>query len=218
MVDNTRPSPQLPRHSPETGRIAAEKQLFHELEQIALTLVTAQDSGRAAAIKFVKLICAFLRDRGLSGQALKPLINVMKAFQDVEEGVLPELFDPNAAKKFEAQKWSRSSAGAETKVFAAALMNALMRRREDKMKKSDAARLVARCAKKWPRVSIGIITHDTVANWRDEFLQRMSTDPDRRAFESHSRNFVEGPRASNFLKESLRSGPPLTGGLHKSKT
>ena len=86
------------------------------------------------------------------------------------------------------------------------------------MKEVEAARRVARCAEKWPRVSSGIITHDTVANWRDELLQSMSTDLDRMMFESYSRSFVEGPRAPEFLKEALQSGPPLTGGLRKPKT
>jgi hypothetical protein len=209
--------PQFPRHSPETGRIAAEKQLFHELEQTALKLASDGDFGRDAAIDAVKLVSAFLRDRGLSGQALKPLINLRKALEDVERGILPELFDPTAVKRLETQKWSRSSAGAETKIFAAALMDALMRG-EDKMTKSGAARRVARSAEKWPRVSSGIITPATVANWRDELLQRMSTDRDRRMFESYSRSFVKGPRASAFLKEVLRTGPPLTDGLRRSKT
>ena len=128
MTDPAKLPPQLPRHSPDTGRIAAEKRLFNELEQIALNLASTEDFGRAVAIEAMKSICIFLHDRGLSGQALKPVIDILKAFGDVEKGVLPPLFDPNAAKKFEAQKWSRSSAAAETKVFAAALMDALMRR------------------------------------------------------------------------------------------
>jgi hypothetical protein len=205
----------LPRHSPAVGRIAAEKRLFNELDKIAPNLASTENFGRAVMIESMKSICIFLHDRGLSGQALKPFIDILKALGDVEKGVLPPVFDPKAAMKFEAQKWSRSSAAAETKVFAAALMDALIRK---KMKKSEAAKLVARFAKNWPRISIGVITHTTVANWRDELGQRMSTDADRMSFERYSRNFVTGPRAPAYLKEALRSGPPLTGGRRNPKT
>jgi len=217
MTVHAKLPPQLPRHGPETGRITAEKRLFHELDQIALTLASAEDFGRGAAIDALTATCFFLKGRGFSGQALKPLIDVRKGLQEVVRGVLPELFDPGAAKQAQKRRWSRSSAATEIKVFAAALMDALMRGKS-KMKKRDAAGRVARHTERWPRVSVGVITADTVANWRDELLQRMSTDPDRQMFEGYSRSFIEGPRTSAFLKDALRSGPPLTGGLHKPKT
>ena len=65
--------PALPRRSIETPRVQAETALFVALEANARELNDASDFGRAAGIEAIASIWEWLRMRGLSGQALKPL-------------------------------------------------------------------------------------------------------------------------------------------------
>ena len=113
-----------------------------------------------------------------------------------------------------ARKWSRSAASRETKLYAAACMDALMKRG---ISKDVAAARVARFAAGWPRVSQGEIKESTVANWRDELLQSPSNAADRCRFESYSRMLSQGPRANAFLEEVLRGGPVMTGGVRRKR-
>jgi hypothetical protein len=220
-MKSTRKSPpsKFPRHEPEANLEQAERLLFEEMEHAAELLQSQEDFGRSGVRHAVHTCHSFLHVRGLSGQALKPLIDLVAALENVDEGVLPELFDPKLRPGHSpARKWSRSGASRETKLYAAACMDALMKRGTSK---DEAAARVARFASGWPRVSRGEIKASTVANWRDELLQSPSNDPGRYLFGSHSRMMSQGPRASAYLEEVLRAGPMMTGGVRrqrKSKT
>jgi hypothetical protein len=206
----------FPRHKPKADLALAERVLFEEMEHAAELLQSEDDFGRAGVVHALRTCHSFLLVRGLSGQALKPLIDLINALESVDKGVLPELFDPKIKRgQLPAKTWSRSPAAQETKLLAAACMDALVK---GNLSKTAAAARVADFAVKWPRVSKGIITGRTVTNWRDELLQAPSKSAARRHFEGLSRMFSERPNSKSYLKEALRIGPVMTGGVRKRKT
>lgn len=202
----------LPRHAPQAARILAEETLFEELEAVA-QLRSDEDFGRQSAKRAISACYSFLLVRGLSGQALKPLQNLLAALDDVANGTLPELFDPKLKPgRAPVRRWTRSAAGKEIKLYAAGCMDALMR--NGKSKKSSAEK-VARAIEKWPLVSTGVIKPGTVTNWRDDLLQRPTSDVERDQFQRLSSSLSEGPRAEHYLEQVLGHGPPLSGGIVK---
>jgi hypothetical protein len=208
-------SSKFPRHEPEANLELAEQAVFEEMEHAAELLQSQEDFGRSGARHALHACYSFFQVRGLSGQALKPLIDLVMALEDVDQGVLPEVFDPKLRPgQRPTRKWSRSAASRETRLYAAACMDALMK---SGTPKDEAAARVARFGGDWPRASRGEIKASTVANWRDELLQSSSNDPDRSRFESYSRMLSQGPRAKAFLQEVLRVGAVMTGGVRRKR-
>jgi hypothetical protein len=73
----------------------------------------------------------------------------MAAFERIDKGVLPKLFDPKMEPgELPGRKWSRSFAADEIKIHAAACMDALMK---SGVGKNEAAVRVERHADNWPR-------------------------------------------------------------------
>ncbi len=209
------PTTKFPRHQPQTARVKAEQALFEEMEHAAELLQSEDDFGRAGVCHAIHACHSFLHVRGLSGQALKPLIDLVAAFENIDKGVLPELFDPSIKRsELSERKWSRSYAASEIKIHAAACMEALMKTGK---RKNEAATYVARRTDYWPRVSHGLINANTVTNWRDELLQQSSDNRERKRFEQRSAMFGNGARAKEYLAEALRHGPVQTGGVHKGR-
>jgi len=209
------PPSKFPRHEPEADLARAEQVVFEEMEHAAELLQSEEDFGRFGTNHALHACYSFLHARGLSGQGLKPLIDLMAALESVASGVLPELFDPKLKPgRMPERKWSRSAAVREIKIHAAACMDALM---QNGVGKDEAAARVARHADNWPRFSQGLIKPSTVANCRDELLQQSSDNRERRRFERLSAMFSQGPRASEYLAEALRVGPVLTGGVRKRR-
>jgi hypothetical protein len=203
------------RHEPEADLQRAEQALFEEMEHAAELLQSEEDFGRSGVRHAVYACYSFLHARGLSGQALKPLSDLIASLKSVDEGVLPEIFDPKLRPgQIPERKWSRSAASREMKVYAAVCMDALMR---NGASKPEAAARVARCAARWPRVSQSEIKASTVANWRDELLQSPSTAPERYLFESYARMLSQRPKAKTYLEEVLRFGPVMTGGVRRKR-
>jgi hypothetical protein len=201
------------RHEPEVEGELAELALFEEMERAAELLQSQEDFGRSGIGHAVHACYSFLHVRGLSGQALKPLIDLIRALKSVDKRILPELFDPKVKPaQIPARKWSRSPAALETKVLAAACMDALM---NNDVSKSTAARRVADHASQWPRVSEGMIAANTVTNWRDELLQAPKRSDLRQSFVRLSLMFSQGARSKAHLKEALRLGPVFSGGIRK---
>lgn len=204
---------QFPRHWAEAELEFAATALIQEMERAARLLQTEQDFGRSGVSRAIYACYSFLYVGGLSGQALKPLADLLRALDSVDEGVLPELFDPNIKNcELPERKWSRSWAATETKIYAAACMDALMKTGSTK---DEAAERVTRSTEKWPRVSSGCINPNTVVNWRDELLQEIGQSHERLLFSELSKKFVEGPNASEYLKGVLRIGPLYTSGVRK---
>lgn len=219
-------SPRFPRHPPSASRVVAEKTLFEEMEAAAVLLQSEEDFGRAGVRRALAACHSFLHVRGLSGQALKPLSDLIRAFEAIGEPspgpsstirrrprTLPELFDPKARPgRRRNEKWSRSPAARDTKTQAAAMMDGLMK---SGISKETACRQVARAASKWPRISDGVIKPSTVANWRDDLMQSSTGDPDRLMFEAYSQMFCDGPKAASHLKQALDLGPVFSGGVRR---
>lgn len=209
------PPPKFPRRQPQAARVKAEQALFQEMEHAAELMQSEEDFGRSGICHAVHACHSFLHMRGLSGQALKPLVDLIAAFENVGKGTLPEIFDPGIERgQLPERKWSRSYAASEIKIHAAACMEALMKAGKEK---KEAAAQVSRHADKWPRVSHGFIKANTVANWRDELLQQSSDNRERKRFEQRTAMFSHGARAKEHLVEALRIGPVLTGGVHKER-
>jgi hypothetical protein len=209
------PSSKFRRHEPKADLALAEQVLFEEMEQSAELLQSEEDFGRSGVCHAIHACHSFLHVRGLSGQALKPLIDLMAAFESVDKGVLPELFDPKIkGGELPERKWSRSSAADEIKIHAAACMDALMK---NDVGKDVAAARVAQCSDRWPRLSGGLIKPSTVANWRDELLQQRSDNRERKRFEHRSDMLSQGARAKQYLADALRIGPTLTAGVRKGR-
>lgn len=212
--DCATPRPKFPRHIQTVPREAAQRTLFEEMEHATELLHSEEDFGRSGVLYAVRACHEFLHVRGLSGQGLKPLIDLIAAFESVQKGTLPELFDPKMAAGEEPErKWSRSPAAGEIKIYAAACMEVLMNNGQEKQ---NAAARVARSANTWPRISRGMIKASTVSNWRDEVKQQSSDNSDRIMFEGLSKMFGQGPKAKARLKEVLSIGPVMTGGIRKS--
>ena len=134
----------FPRLDPEADLELAEQALFEEMEHAAELLQSEEDFGRSGVRHALHACYSFLHVRGLSGQGLKPLIDLIAALESVDEGVLPEIFDPKLRPaKIPERKWSRSAASRETKLHAAACMDALMKHGASK---AEAAARVARLA------------------------------------------------------------------------
>ena len=91
--------PTFPRETPELERREVEERLFAELDANAKQYSKDEDFGRRAAREAILTVLNSLLDRGLSSQAAKIFGDVAEAFSDVEKGILPEIFDPNAGKK-----------------------------------------------------------------------------------------------------------------------
>lgn len=214
MIDDcATPQTKFPRHTPTAPRVAAQRILLEEMEHAAELLQSEEDFGRSGILYAIRACHGFLHVRGLSGQGLKPLIDLIAAFEAVQSGTLPELFDPKfAAGEEPERKWSRSPAAGEIKIYAAACMEALM---NNGQKQQTAAARVASNATNWPRISRGVIKASTVSNWRDELNQQSSDNPARQKFEAVSKIFGEGPKAKAYLKQALRMGPAMTGGIRK---
>lgn len=209
------PPSKFPRQEPEADLARAEQALFDEMEHAAELLQSKGDFGRSGVRHALHACHSFLYVRGLSGQGLKPLIDLIAALEGLDGGVLPELFDPKLRPgQIPNRKWSRSAASDETKIHAAACMDALMK---GGTQKDEAAARVARFAVGWARVSQGEIKGTTVTNWRDELLQGPSNAPDRRRFEGLFRMLSEGPKAKACLEQALRIGPVMTGGVRKKR-
>ena len=207
------PPSKFPRRKPKANLDEAERALLEEMEVAAELLQSEDDFGRAGVCHAIHACHSFLHVRGLSGQALKPLIDLVAAFDNVEDGVLPELFDPSFKRgQLSERKWSRSDAASEAKIHAAACMDALMKAGKGK---KEAAAQVARRTDKWPRVSSGPIKSTTVVNWRDELLQEKPENRDRKRLEQRSAMFANGTQGKKYLAEALRHGPVLTGGVRK---
>lgn len=207
----------LPRRPTSPPLNEHEELLFEYLELIFEENVHASDFGRQAAFEAVQVVRLFLNKRGLAGQAMKTLIKVEEAFDDVKRGILPELFDPASTKNAGPDgdsKWSRSKGAAEIKICAAAVMSALMKQGVNKL---EAANRTATAVQSWPTFSAGIIKAITIVNWRDYLMQSQKTDIDRQRFEFLVTHLTSGPRAKEFLLEILRNGPP-TGGPRRKKT
>lgn len=207
-------SPKFKRHDPCVGRISSEAALFEEMEHAAELLQSEEDFGLSGTHHALHACYSFLHARGLSGQGLKPLIDLMAALEAVTNGVLPELFDPKLQPgQVPERKWSRSHAARETKLHAAACMDALM---ELGSSKDEAAALVARHTDGWPRISKGLINPNTVTNWRDELLQQSSDNRDRKRLELRSKMLSQGPKAKTYLNEALHNGPVMIAGVRKN--
>lgn len=205
----------FPRHTPQIDLEIAEQTLFAEMEHAARLYQSEEDFGRNAARHALQACVCFSLRRGLSGQALKALADLMGAFDKVDEGTLPELFDPKVKPgQLPDRKWSRSALAQEVKIHAAACMDALMK---GGASKEEAAKRVARSARNWPRASAGIIKSSTVTNWRDELLQQTRDSRERIRFEKRSRAFRDASNAKAYLVEALRMGPPLTGAVRKRR-
>jgi hypothetical protein len=203
------------RHEPKANPDHAEPALFEEMEHAAEVLQSEEDFGRSGVRQALDACYSYLHVRGLSGQGLKPLVDLIWALENVDRGVLPELFDPKLRPgQVPRRKWSRSAASRETKIHAAACMDALMK---GGMPKDEAASRVARFAVWWPRVADGEIKATTVMNWRDELLQGLQGAPDRVRFKGLSEIFSEGPKAKSYLADALRIGPVMTGGVRKRR-
>ena len=218
-LGTSHPPPKFPRHPIEMGRVQAERQLFEFLEDTASRQANSQDFGRQAVREALDIVLEFLRLRGLSGQAMKPLTDLLHAFDDVRRGVLPEMFDPKSADRYGAEgsrKWSKSSKAEETDLYLAACADALVRLKG--LEPEFAFANVARDAQKWPRVSSGIITEGRVRDLYFRYRQSAKSDKGTRSvYASVVENLSLGPRAAGFLDEVLRDGPPLTGGSLRSK-
>jgi hypothetical protein len=203
------------RHKAEAGLEFAESALFEEMEHAAKLLKSEEDFGRSGVSHAVYACYSFLHVRGLTGYALKPLADLVRAFQSVDEGVLPELFDPNIKSgELPYRKWSRSWAATETKIYAAACMDALM---ETGSSKDEAAKRVARATDSWPRISTGHIKKSTVVNWRDELLQQNRQGQEWLLFSGLSKYFSVDPNARKRLKKVLEEGPTLMSGVRKER-
>jgi hypothetical protein len=207
------PPSKFPRHEPEADLARAEQVVFEEMEHAAELLQSEEDFGRSGVRHALHACYSFLHVRGLSGQGLKPLIDLMAALENVASGALPELFDPKLKPgRLPERKWSRSHAARETKLHAAACMDALM---NGGLSKDDAAARVAQHTDGWPRISKGLINPNTVTNWRDELLQQSSDNRDRKRLELRSKMLSQGPKAKRYVKEALRNGPVMVGGVRK---
>lgn len=190
--------------------------LFEEMERAAELLNAKADFGRAGLRCALRACHDYLHVRGLSGQGLKVLVDALAALDTVDKGTLPEIFDPKMQPGvLPERKWSRSAAAQETRIYVAACLDALM---NSGMSQDNAAAKVAASARNWPRISSSIINFSTVVNWRDGLMQQQSIDPDRQKFEGISRMLSDGPRSARYLNEVLKDGPPMTGGVRKSKT
>ena len=66
----------FPRHAAKTDVEPAEQALFEEMEHAAELLQVEEDFGRSGICHAVRACHSFLHVRGLSGQALKPLIDL----------------------------------------------------------------------------------------------------------------------------------------------
>src|SRR5262245_14602738 len=103
------PPPKFPRHEPEENLQRAEQALFEDLERAAELLQSQEDFGRSGVSYAIHACCLFLHVRGLSGQGLKPLSDLIAALESVDRGVLPEVFDPELRPgQAPKLKWSRS--------------------------------------------------------------------------------------------------------------
>jgi hypothetical protein len=209
--------PKFPQEIPDRSPQEAEERLFAELEANAEEYAKDTDFGRRAAREAILSVLSFLLDRGLSGQAAKIFGDLVYAFKNVEQGILPEIFDPNSSTRAGAdgqQVWTRSAKGEETDLYLAATAMALHRRR--KMKLAEIFEKVARHAQNWPRISSGIITAGRVKEVYNKY--RMAANGGKaKVFENTVKTFCEGPKAAKFLEEVLANGPPLTGGTKKEK-
>jgi hypothetical protein len=74
------------------------------MEHAAELLQSEEDFGRSGIRHAIHACHSFLHVRGLSGQALKPLMDLVLAFESRDQGILPGLFDP---------KFKRGIIGAE---------------------------------------------------------------------------------------------------------
>jgi hypothetical protein len=203
---------------PERGRREAEEQLFAELEANAKEYAKDTDFGRRAAREAILSVLNFLLNRGLSGQAAKIFGDLVEAFRNVEQGNLPEIFDPNSSTRAGAegqQVWTRSTKGKETDLYLAAVAEALHRTTRRRL--STIFDEVARHAQAWPRISSGTITAGRVKEARHKHLPPRKKRGGITQFELVVRSLSEGPHASQHLNELLAKGPPLTGGTKKQK-
>lgn len=85
MKSNRKSLPsKFPRHDPEANLELAEQALFEEMERAAELLQSEEDFGRSGVRHALHACYSFLHVRGLSGQALKPLVDLIAALESVD--------------------------------------------------------------------------------------------------------------------------------------
>ena len=88
--DNAPPKQKFRRHDPDAPSLLAEQALFEEMEHAAELLHSEEDFGRSGVLHAIRACHEFLHVRGLSGQGLKPLTDLIAAFEVVQKGALSE--------------------------------------------------------------------------------------------------------------------------------
>ena len=128
---------------------------------------TVDDSGRLAAARAVVAVIDFLTAAGMKQDLLAPLMDTIKAFEDLEHGARPEMLKPLKRGKRGGRPPSTNDHRV-VQIYAAAAMEFFMR---SGIGKDEAARRVFRAVGKWD-VDLPVrgdkFTSRTIANWREE--------------------------------------------------
>lgn len=190
------------------SRRRAEEILHEQLNQVSWALFCGDLDSQTAALETLRKLGGYLYVRGFSGMGMKPVETLVRALEDVQNGVRPEIFDPNLRDETGSlrRKRSQSSAKMEVKIYAAALLGALMK---TGLGRAEAAAKVARATAKWPKIDEQEITKRTVIGWRDDCLQSMKSDPLRQDYDRRLAAMSDEPSGVKFRDFVLQNGPPL---------
>lgn len=144
----------FPRSKPQLNFEDAENILFSRLEHAALVFNQGPPRSREAIYGALDVIISFLVCRGLSGQALTPLLSLNKDLLSMDNGTASLYFGKNAPRSREELEATRSRHLAKDTLreYAVACSEALYaNHRKEGKKRSDADEVVARAAENWPR-------------------------------------------------------------------
>ncbi len=134
------------------------------LIEAAALRTTVDDSGRLAAARAVVAVIDFLTAAGMKQDLLAPLMDTIKAFEDLEHGARPEMLKPLKL----GHRPPSTNDHRVVRIYAAAAMEFFVR---SSIGKDEAAHRVFRAVTKWD-IDLPVKSHrfdpNTIANWREE--------------------------------------------------
>lgn len=183
----------------------AEVECFNQIFTELLTslrdaswVFTYHDSSMGAE-HACRAVGRYLYRLDLGAELAIPFLQLTKAFEDLQKGIAPPLFKRGK----NPSERDRSSERKFHQMWAAALLDALMERGEDK---AIAAARVARCANAWPNFRSQKLSATTIDNWRDAISA--SERAERRQYEEIRYALSVDPNAKLMIEAVLKHGPP----------
>jgi hypothetical protein len=213
----------FPRHAPEVSRSKAEAVLFDELDKTALLFDQGGKLQRDAMMAALEAVEGFLGIRGFSGQHIQPLEMLRKELDFIYKGNRSLILQPGVENRADLPIRHKGPGEEQIKICAAACSEAIYQLGKndgvpafDKLTRTQAHAKIARAMEKWPTYNQTLkIAGRTIKGWRDKFEAKARREAKRSGYQVLIDQFLKDEKGYRYLKEVIKTGPPMTGGFRK---